>query len=91
VRVPVEPPLAYVAPPPPPPPPDEVGMRVKVAETEVAPDMVVVQEPVPEHAPDQPEKVYPEDGVAVRVIPVPEVTEAEQVEPQEMPLPDMVP
>ena len=42
-------------------------MTVNVAVTAVVPVTVTVHEPVPEQAPDQPLKVEPEDGVAVRV------------------------
>ena len=41
-----------------------------------------MQVPVPEHAPDQPEKVFPLLAEAVRVTDVPELKLAAQVEPQ---------
>ena len=45
------------------------------------------QVPVPEQpSPDQPVKVEPEAGLAVRATDVPELKLAEQVEPQLMPL-----
>lgn len=48
--------------------------------------MVIVQVVfVPEHAPDQPVKVEPEEAAAVRVTEVPEVKDVEQAEPQLMP------
>jgi hypothetical protein len=54
--------------------------------TVVAALRVTVQEPVPEQLPpDQPEKVEPAAGVAVRVTTVPLVNEATHVEPQEIP------
>ena len=88
--------------PPPPPPEDEpppvdpppvgTGMRVKVAVTDLAEDMVATQVPVVlVHAPDQPEKVESALGVAVRDMTVPDVTDMEQVVPQLRPLPVMVP
>jgi hypothetical protein len=40
---------------------------------------------VPEHAPPQPEKAYPSAGVSVRIIELPCVYDALQVEPQFMP------
>jgi hypothetical protein len=40
---------------------------------------------VPEHAPDQPENVYPVAGVAVRVTDVPEVYVSEQSLPHVIP------
>ena len=52
-----------------PPPPDVE----KVAVTDFAAVMVKVQVPVPEHAPDQPEKVYPLFAEAVKVTDVPEL------------------
>ena len=47
--------------------------------------METIQVPVPVQAPDQPEKVDPADGEAVSVTEVPELYEAVQVAPQEMP------
>jgi len=44
----------------------------KDAVTDVAAFIVMVQVPVPEHAPDQPVKVYPLFGEAVKVTDVPE-------------------
>ena len=70
----------------------ETGARAKVAVTVVFDEIVVVQEPVPEQLPpDQPEKVEPLDGEAVKVTAVPLFTVVEQVEPQEIPLPETVP
>ena len=45
----------------------------KVAVTDVAAVIVTVQVPVPEHPPDQPEKVYPLAAEAVKVTDVPEL------------------
>ena len=68
------------------------GVSVNVPVTVVLADMVKEHVPVPEQPPpDQPAKVEPVVGVAVKVTVVPEVMVAVQVEPQEMPLPDMVP
>src|SRR6185436_8235767 len=61
------------------------GSRLKVAVTEVVALTVTAQVPVPEHAPLQPAKEEPAAGVAVRVIPVPGVTDCEQVAPQLIP------
>jgi hypothetical protein len=52
--------------------------------------MVTEQEPVPEQAPDQPEKIEPVLGVGVRVTTVPELYGWEQSEPQVMPAGDEV-
>ena len=46
---------------------------VKVAVTDVAVAIVTVQVPMPEHAPDQPEKVDPLAAAAVKVTDVPEL------------------
>ena len=46
---------------------------VKVADTLLAAFIATTQEPVPEHAPPQPEKDRPVTGVAVRVTVVPSV------------------
>jgi hypothetical protein len=68
------------------------GMTANVAVTVVFDVMDTVHVPVPEHPPpDQPENDEPDVGVAVRVILVPVVTVDEQVEPQEIPVPDTVP
>ena len=83
-------------PPPPPSPLDVAGMDVagmdaagvdvatdvKVAPTDLASVIATMQVPVPEHAPDQPENVYPLFAEAVRVTDVPELKLAEHVEPQ---------
>jgi len=62
------------------------GATSKEALTVMAPFMVTVHVPVPEHPPpDQPEKVEPDDGVAVSVTTVPSSKGAEQVEPQAIP------
>ena len=72
----------------------------KAAVTLFAVSMVTVQVPVPLHAPVHPAKELPMFGVAERVMEVPVVIEAEQVEPQLMtpveevtvpvPVPDLV-
>ena len=46
---------------------------------------------MPEHEPDQPPNVEPDAGVAVIVIDVPEFTVVLHVEPQEIPVPEIVP
>jgi hypothetical protein len=46
--------------------------------------------PVPEHAPDQPVNVEPDDGVAVRVACAPDTPDVVQDEPQEIDPPDDV-
>ena len=76
-------------PPPPPPPASPLGVAaadaatdVKVAPTDLASVIATMQVPVPEHAPDQPEKVFPLLAEAVRVTDVPELKLAEHVEPQ---------
>ena len=85
--------MAIKQPPPPPPPSpldvagmDAAGMDaatdVKVAPTDLAAVIATMQVPVPEHAPDQPEKVFPLLAAAVRVTDVPELKLAEHVEPQ---------
>ena len=61
-------------------------MEVKEAVTFLVALSVTVQLAVPLHAPDQPLKVAPLAGVAVRVTAVPLVNEALQVLPQLMPL-----
>ena len=53
-----------------------------MAVTDRAVFMVTWQEPVPEHAPLQPEKVEPEAGTAVRVTMVPASKRAPRVPPQ---------
>jgi hypothetical protein len=45
---------------------------IKVAATDFASVMDTVQVPVPEHAPDQPVKVYPLFGEAVKITDVPD-------------------
>jgi hypothetical protein len=47
------------------------GIAVKVALTVVGLNKLTSQAPVPEHEPDQPEKVYPVEGEAVRLTVVP--------------------
>ena len=63
----------------------ESGVTLKVAVTLRASDMLTVQEPVPEQAPEKPAKVEPAAAVAVRLTVVPEAKLAEQVVPQSMP------
>jgi hypothetical protein len=58
---------------------------VNVADTLLAAVIATEQEPVPVHAPLQPENAYPAAGVAVRPTFVPCVNKAEHVPPQEMP------
>ena len=58
---------------------------LKVAVTFLLASIVTIQLPVPEQAPDQPAKVEPEAGLAVKVTEVPEVYDSEQSEPQLMP------
>jgi hypothetical protein len=55
---------------------------LKLAVTVFAEPMLTWQEPEPEHAPDQPVKVDPDDGVAVNVTTEPEAKLAEQIAPQ---------
>jgi len=55
---------------------------LNVAVTDLAAVIEIIQAPMPEQEPDQPAKVCPEVGVAVRVTDVPWANEAEQVEPQ---------
>ena len=47
--------------------------------------MLTVHVPVPEQAPDQPEKLEPAEGVAIRVTLVPAPYECEHVAPQLIP------
>ena len=56
-----------------------------MAVTDLLLSMVRVQVPVPVQAPDQPEKVELVSAVAVKVIDVPWLNEAEQVVPQLIP------
>ena len=63
----------------------------KVAVTSGLDVSVREHEPVPVHAPDHPEKVEPERGVAVRVTMVPDESVVWQREPHEIPPPDTVP
>jgi hypothetical protein len=100
VRVPVDGALVTVPPPVEPlpveplpvePPPVDTGVRVNVADTLLAAVTVVVHDPVPVQAPPHPVKVESADGVAVRVMVVPDVTDTEHVEPQLRPLPVTVP
>src|SRR6185437_1121380 len=72
--------------------PRRVGLEValKVAVTEAAAVIVIVQAPLPEQAPDQPAKVKPETAAAESVTLVPEAKEAEQALPQSMPAGDEV-
>ena len=63
------------------------GWLVNSAVTDLLAVIETVQVPVPEQpSPDQPVKVEPEAGLAVRATDVPELKLAEQVEPQLMPL-----
>ena len=52
--------------------PNEVGQLNKIIESTEAPALTM-HAPIPEHAPDQPEKVEPDAGEAVRVIDEPVV------------------
>lgn len=63
---------------------------VNVAPTLWAERIVTEHAPVPEHAPVQPEKVYPVLGVAVRVTTLLELNGAEQLDPQLMPAGEVV-
>jgi hypothetical protein len=58
---------------------------LKVAVTEAAVEAVMLQAPVPLHAPDQPANVDPAFGAAVSVIAVPAAKLALHVDPQLMP------
>ena len=71
--------------PPPVPAFATVSVWVNLAVTDFAASTVTAQDPVPEHAPDQPAKVAPESGVAVSVTEVPESNDAAQAVPQEIP------
>ncbi len=66
------------------------GIAVNVAVTLWALFIVIVQRPVPEHGPDQPEKLYPVEGEAVSVTTVPNVNATEQLPGQEIPLGELV-
>src|SRR5215208_1194657 len=61
------------------------GAPPNVAVTERAAFIVRVHVPVPEQSPDQPVKLSPDAGVAVRVTSVPSAKLAEQVAPQSIP------
>src|SRR6185437_12941713 len=67
--------------------PRRVGLEValKVAVTEAAAFIVIVQAPLPEQAPDQPANVKPEAAAAESVTLVPSAKLAEQVAPQSIP------
>jgi len=65
-------------------------VALKVAVTEAAAFIVIVQAPLPEQAPDQPAKAKPEAAAAESVTLVPEAKEAEQALPQSMPAGDEV-
>lgn len=66
--------------------------ELNVALTVLIPDIVTLQVVVvPEHAPDQPVKVEPCTGVAVKVTDVPELYASAQSVPQEIPVPVIVP
>jgi len=67
------------------------GAVLKVAVTDLSEFIVKVQVPVPEQSPDQPEKVEPAAGMAVRVTEVPESYISEQSLPQSIPGPVTVP
>lgn len=68
------------------------GVRAKLAVTLVVAFTVTLQVPVVlVQAPPQPEKVEPDDGVAVRTAAVPVFTVTTQVEPQLRPEPVTVP
>jgi hypothetical protein len=57
-------------------------IAVKVATTDFALSIVMSHSPIPEHAPDQPEKTEPVAGVAVSVTGVPAPYASEHVSPQ---------
>jgi len=61
------------------------AIAVNCAMTEVCEVSVTTHELIPAHAPDQPVKVEPEAGVALRVTLVPEANFAVQVDPQLIP------
>lgn len=63
----------------------DTTVAVKVAVTVIGEDVTTEQEPAPEQAPDQPMKVKPVLGVAVRVSTVPVLKLTLQVAPQEIP------
>ena len=63
-----------------------IGGVVKAAVTDLLLSIVTVQPPVPEQAPDQPEKVEPAEGEAVRVTEVPISYSSKQSPPQLMPV-----
>jgi hypothetical protein len=64
--------------------------NVKVAVTDCALLRLTVQAPVPEHAPDHPENVLPDAGVAVSITVVPLLKLALQVCPQLIPAGELV-
>ncbi|CAK0767986.1 conserved hypothetical protein [Gammaproteobacteria bacterium] len=65
-------------------------LRLKVAVTLLAADMVTVQLPVPVQSPLQPAKLLPASVIAVNVTEAPLVKLAEQVEPQLIPEGELV-
>jgi hypothetical protein len=77
------------------PVPDLVTKRViadpeaNTALTDFTAFTLTTQVPVPLQAPDQPLKLYPDDGVAVSVTEVPDLTVTEQVAPQEIDPPEL--
>ena len=73
------------------PVPVPLAAAVNIAVTLVFLFNVTEQVPVPEQAPDQPEKVDPDAGVAVSVTAVAELTASEQVDPQLIEPPETVP
>ena len=61
------------------------GGAVKVAVIDLSSSIVIAQVvPVPEQAPDQPEKVEPAEGVSVKATVAPEVKEAVPVLPVQL-------
>jgi hypothetical protein len=62
-----------------------MGIGTKVAITDFATVIITLQVPVPEHAPDQPENLYPLLAWAVKITDTPELKLAEQADLQIIP------
>ena len=60
-------------------------MGSKLAETFLAPSIVIWHNPIPEQSPDQPTNSWPGSGVAVKVIVVPDNKDSSQSLPQSIP------